>query len=278
MSGQQIAPRNRAQNLRHMLEKYKSQIAMALPRHMTPERMMRIVLTTVQRNPSLLQCSPESIFGCVVEASQLGLEPDGILGHAYLVPFHNKHTRRKECQLIPGYKGLVDLARRSGQLVSIFAHVVYEKDEFDFEYGLDLKLRHKPSSEANPGPVIAAYAVAKLKDGGVQFDVMWRHQIDRIRARSQSSGNGPWVTDYEEMAKKTVVRRLCKLLPASVELQKAVSLDEMAAAGLPQQMDAMIPRLDDDSPGQVIDTDSSSLDQLAEHLDGEEHSESEADS
>lgn len=256
---------SKVRSLRSMLEQHKHQIAMALPRHITPERMIRIVLTAVQRSPDLLECSPQSIFGCAVEASQLGLETDGILGHAYLVPFFNKHTKRKECQLIPGYRGLIELARRSGQLKTIYAQAVYEKDEFDFAYGLDLKLYHRPSPDPTPGDMIAAYAVAHLKDGGVQMDVMWKHQIDRIRARAKAS-SGPWVTDYEEMAKKTVLRRMCKLLPASVELQRAVSLDEMASAGLPQGIDSFLPADDSDDGMASTENDGSSLDQLADDL------------
>ena len=252
-------------NLRSLLEQAKEQIALALPRHMTPERMMRIVLTTVQRTPQLLECSPRSILGCVVEASQLGLEPDGILGHAYLVPFWNKHTQQRECQLIPGYKGLIDLARRSGQLSTIYAQVVYEKDRFEFAYGLDPKLVHVPSGDPDPGAVVAAYAVARLKDGSVQFDVMWRHQIDRIRQRSRAGDSGPWVTDYEEMAKKTVLRRLCKMLPCSVELQRAVALDELASAGMSQQMGRSLEvEVPEEEP-------KSSLDRLTDQITGPHH-------
>jgi len=175
----------------------------------------------------------------VVEASQLGLEPDGVLGHAYLVPFNNRKTGQREAQLIPGYKGLVELSRRSGNLSTIYAHVVHERDQYRFCYGLTPTLEHTPTGEPDPGPIVAAYAVAHLRDGGVQFEWLWKKEIDGIRAQSKAGSSGPWVTHYDEMAKKTALRRLCKLLPVSVELQRAVALDEMAEAGVPQRMDAL---------------------------------------
>ena len=237
----QLSPiQKKAAGVRDLLARAKDQIAMALPRHLTPERMMRVTMTAVQRSPALLDCDPLSLIGAVVQASQLGLEPDGVLGHAYLVPFNNRKTGRKEVQLIPGYKGLVELTRRSGQISTINAYCVYAEDTFDFSYGLDPKLVHVPSDKDDPGQIIAAYAVAKLRDGGVQFEVMWRKQIDKIRSGSKAANDGPWVTHYDEMAKKTVLRRLCKLLPVSVELQRAVALDEHAEAGVPQHLNTSV--------------------------------------
>ena len=233
----QLSPvQKKAAGIRDLLAKARDQIAVALPRHMTAERMVRVTMTAVQRTPALLDCEPLSLIGAIVQASQLGLEPDGVLGHAYLVPFNNHKTGRKEVQLIPGYKGLVELTRRSGQISTINAYCVYAEDQFDFAYGLHPKLSHVPSDKDDPGPMIAVYAVCRLRDGGVQFEVMWRKQIDRIRLGSKAKDNGPWVTHYDEMAKKTVLRRLCKLLPVSVELQRAVALYEHADAGVSQHM------------------------------------------
>ena len=231
-STQIIKTDQRVANIRSLLERSKSQMEMALPKHMTADRLLRIAMTSVQKTPKLLDCTPQSLIGAVMQAAQLGLEPDGVLGQAYLVPY------KATCQLIPGYKGLLKLARNSGELSTIQAHSVHANDKFDFGYGLEPFLQHTPAL-SNPGEVIAFYAVARLKDGGYQFEVMSKHQVDATRARSMAANNGPWVTDYEEMGKKTVIRRLCKMLPASVELVTALSLDERADAGLSQDIDSV---------------------------------------
>lgn len=235
----------KSNELRNLLAKMKDQISAALPRHLTAERMIRVVMTAVQKTPALLECSQMSLIGSIVQSSQLGLEPDGVLGHAYLVPFNNKKTGQKECQLIPGYKGLLQLARRSGEIKTIAADVVCEKDTFKFSKGLHPVLEHTPSWDESPGPIIAAYAVAELKDGGHQFEVMWLRQIEGIRKRSKAETSGPWFTDYEAMAKKTVLRQLCKLLPASVELQTAVALDEHADVGISQTTGVLLDGIPD---------------------------------
>lgn len=216
----------------------QAQIKAALPRHMTPERMARIATTEMRRIPKLAECNPMSFLGAVIQCSQLGLEPGGSLGHVYLIPFG------KEVQVIVGYRGMIDLARRSGQIISIDARAVYEGDQFNCSLGLDSKLEHVPDwnnpNRADPAKLRFVYAVAKLKDGGIQFDVMSKVEVDAIRKRSKSSGSGPWVTDYAAMALKTVVRRLFKYLPVSIEIQQAVGIDEMADAGISQQNSAII--------------------------------------
>lgn len=216
----------------------QQQIKAALPRHMTPERMARIATTEMRKIPKLAECNPMSFLGAVIQCSQLGLEPGGSLGHVYLIPFG------KEVQVIVGYRGMIDLARRSGQLVSIDARAVYEGDTFECILGLESKLNHTPDwnnpNRADPAKLRFVYAVAKLKDGGTQFDVMSKVEVDAIRKRSKSSGSGPWVTDYAAMALKTVVRRLFKYLPVSIELQHAVGIDEMADAGISQQNSAIL--------------------------------------
>lgn len=226
-TGTALSPANQ---FRKLLDSMKSQIAVALPRHLTAERMIRVVMTAVQRTPELLECSQMSLIGSIIQASQLGLEPDGVQGQAYLVPFKNKHTGQKECQLIPGYRGLMTLARRSGEIADVMAEVVYENDKFTFSKGLEPKLEHVPTMDADPGKMIGAYAVAFFKDKDTRphFEFMWKGQIDGIMARSKASNFGPWKTDYEAMAKKTVVRQLCKWLPMSVEYQTVATLDDQA--------------------------------------------------
>ncbi|PVR72661.1 recombination protein RecT, partial [Salmonella enterica] len=205
----------------------KEQLAAALPRHMTAERMIRIATTEIRKVPALGDCDTMSFVSAIVQCSQLGLEPSGALGHAYLLPFGNRNEKsgKKNVQLIIGYRGMIDLARRSGQIASLSARVVREGDDFSFEFGLEEKLVHRPG-ENEDAPVTHVYAVARLKDGGTQFEVMTRKQIELVRAQSKAGNNGPWVTHWEEMAKKTAIRRLFKYLPVSIEIQRAVSMDE----------------------------------------------------
>lgn len=216
----------------------KKQMALALPKHLTAERLARIATTEIRRVPALASCSPESFLGAIMQCAQLGIEPSNGLGHAYLIPFGNGKDRqgRPNVQLIVGYRGMIDLARRSGQIISISARAVYENDEFSYEYGLHEDLKHKPSDGIDAGALTHVYAVARLHGGGVQFEVMSRKQIELARAHSKAK-NGPWFDHYEEMAKKTVIRRLFKYLPVSIEIQRAVSLDERAEAGIDQQND-----------------------------------------
>jgi recombination protein RecT len=239
-----ISIKDKVANVRSLIERSKAQIMAALPRHMTAERMVRVCNTAVQKTPQLLDCEPRSLIGAIVQASQLGLEPDGTLGHAYLIPFNNRKTGKVECQFIPGYKGLIELARRSSQISTIYAQAVHANDEWTFAFGLDPKLTHTPT-DGDPGPVIAVYAVARLRDGGAQFEWLWKREVDAIRASSRAGNTGPWVTHYEEMAKKTALRRLCKLLPTSPELSRAVALDEQAEASVPQQLDVLAIEGDD---------------------------------
>lgn len=229
-----VSYKEKVKTVRDLLQQSKSQIAMALPRHITPDRMIRVALTSVQRTPKLLDCDPISLLGAIVQTSQLGLEPDGITGQAYLIPYG------KKVQLIPGYRGLLDLARRSGRIQSVYARVVHEKDEFAYSYGLDETLKHTPTTDAKPGQVTHVYAVAHLVGGGVQYEVMNKAEVDLIRSRSRAAKEGPWVTDYEEMAKKTVLRRLCKVLPVSVELHAATNLDVLAERGIDQDLESIV--------------------------------------
>lgn len=212
-----------------LLKQMEAEMTRCLPKHLTAERMARIAMTELRKNPALKNCEPMSFIAAIMQASQLGLEP-GVLGSCYLIPFNNTKKGIVECTFMPGYRGFIDLARRSGQIISLVSRAVYENDVFHYEFGLEENLIHKPSMD-EPGELIAVYAVAKLKDGGHQFDVMTRKQVDVVRKGSKSSNFGPWATHYEEMAKKTVLRKLFKWLPCSVEMQRAVSLDEQQEAG-----------------------------------------------
>ena len=233
-----------------LLTRYKEQIAMALPRHLTPERMIRVALTAVSRSPTLQKCSPATIAGCVVQASILGLEPDGVLGEAYLVPFWNKNAPNGrggkgayECQLIPGYQGLLKLVRNTGELKMIDVQEVCENDEFDFEKGMEPYLRHKPAV-GDRGEIEKYWAGAVLTNGGKQFEVMTKEQIESHRDKYSQSADksfSPWQTSPEWMYKKTVLRKLVKLLPKSAQAQLAVALDERAELGIPQRFAVDVP-------------------------------------
>lgn len=222
--------------VRGLLDKITPQIAAALPKHMTPERMARIAFSAMQRQPLLLECTPQSLALCVITASELGLEPN-MIGHAYLVPYRNNKTGKTDAQLILGYKGLIDLARRSGALSTISVACVHERDKFEYELGLEPRLKHRPYMDGDRGNVTLVYAVARLKDGGYQFEVMSRAEIEQVRKKSKAGSSGPWVEHWDEMAKKTVLRRLCKLLPSSIELARAVAMDEATDAGVAAHTD-----------------------------------------
>lgn len=210
-----------------MLDKWKGQIAVALPKHLNPDRMARIALTEFRRNTKLQQCDPKSIFAAILQASQIGLEP-GLMGMAYLIPY------KTECQLIPSYKGLIELARRSGRIQAIEATVVYANEHFECIRGTKTEIIHKPALDGDRGPLRLVYAVATMKDGEQQIEVMTREDIYKIRDQSSSGykqaqkygGDNPWTTNESEMWRKTVIRRICKYLPMSVELATAIALED----------------------------------------------------
>lgn len=233
-------------NVKAFFEAQKSTLSAVLPKHVSPDRMLKIALGALRTTPKLMNCSVESLMGAVVHCSQLGLEPNTPLGHAYLIPFENRSRGVTEVQIVLGYKGLVDLARRSGQIVSIAAHEVCENDEFEFSYGLEETLVHKPAMGKPRGAVVAFYAVAKLVGGGHAFEVMSAEQINEIRDASQNykfardKAKTVWGQHYAEMGRKTVLRRLVKYLPVSIELAQAATLDEVSSAGRSQALDNVL--------------------------------------
>jgi recombination protein RecT len=195
-------------------EKFREQVALALPKHMTPERFSRIALTALQRTPKLQDCTQASLFKCLLDLSAAGLEPDG--RRAYLIPYGT------ECTLILSYMGMIELVRRSGDVVSIRSELVCENDEFSWENG---KITHKVEWRKPRGEIQAVYAEAVLKSGETQTATMTKDEVDAIRKRSRSGSSGPWMTDYGEMAKKTSLRRLCKLLPLASEIAEHIEKD-----------------------------------------------------
>lgn len=231
-----------AAGIRELLERSKSQIAAALPKHLTVERILRVAMTAVQTTPKLAECTPLSVLGGIVLFAQLGLEIGGPMGHAYLVPYKKSGQGREPdtwiATPIPGYRGMVDLARRSGAVSTIEAHVVHKRDRFRFAFGLHPVLEHVPyAGEDDPGNASHAYAICRLRDGSTQYDVLTRREVEHVRKRSQAAGSeySPWTTDPDEMWKKTAIRRLWKLLPASVEkaMEKAIVAHDRAEMGNP---------------------------------------------
>jgi len=201
--------------IRDLLQKQKQQIALALPGHLNADRMMRVALTTINKNPKLASCTQASLLACIMDCAALGLEPDN--RRAHLIPYGDK------CTLIIDYKGLVELMMRTGQVSSIHSDVVCENDVFS--YNLGIVETHKIDFRQPRGEMYAAYVIITFKDGSKKCEVMTREEIDSIRKRSRAGKDGPWVTDYHEMAKKTVFRRASKWVPLSAELQETLERD-----------------------------------------------------
>jgi recombination protein RecT len=209
----------------------QAQIAKALPKHVTVDRIVRIVMTALNTTRDLAECTPESFFGCVMQAAQLGLEVNTPLGHAYLIPRRIKGTLT--CTLIVGYQGMIDLALRSDKVVKIWTRTVHEGDEFEVHYGLTENIIHKPSKQAGrlARPLEWVYCVAELSNGAKVFEVLSAEEVDARRARGGAGDNfSPWKTDYDAMARKSSVRALFKWLPKTSEMALAESMEDRAEA------------------------------------------------
>ena len=193
----------------------REQFARALPKHLTAERFARVAITALTRTPKLADCTPASLMKCLLDLSAMGLEPDG--RRAHLIPYGTEAT------LIIDYKGLIELIRRSGDVISIRAETVCERDDFSWANG---EVTHSVNWREDRGEIQAVYAVALMKSGEKQTAVMTTKEVEGIRARSRSGNNGPWKTDWAEMAKKTAVRRLSKMLPLSSEIMRHVERDD----------------------------------------------------
>jgi recombination protein RecT len=206
-------------DIRATIEAMAGQFAMALPKLLTPERFVRVALTCINKNPKLLACTRESLLACLLDCAQLGIEPDG--RRAHLIPYGDK------CTLIIDYKGLAELVRRSGEVSTLHAGIVYPSDEFDYSFGTGQFLKHRPSLSREEGEKpICVYSYIRLKDGSEDFDVMGIAEVEKVRQRSRAANAGPWVTDFPEMAKKTAFRRHSKWLPLSPELREKIEKDD----------------------------------------------------
>ena len=212
--------------MKDWIQKSEKQIAKALPSAITAERFARMATTAVTMNPDLGKCTPASFIGAMLQAAQLGLEPNTPLGQAYLIPFNNYKTGAKEAQLQIGYRGMIELAHRSGEFQSIEAHIVYENDEFEYELGLEPKLKHKPAMK-NRGEAVWVYAVYKLKSGGYGFEVMSKEDINEFRKKYSKAKNSPWDTAWEGMAKKTVIKQALKYAPLKTEFVRSMTNEDV---------------------------------------------------
>lgn len=230
---------NGSSDLRTLIEKSAKELGRALPEHLRSDRLVRIALTCVRQNPELGRCTPESFLGALFTAAQLGIEPVG--GRAYLLPFRNSRKKTDgswhsvlEAQFVLGYKGLAEMFYRHDKSVQLEWGIVHQNDEFDFEKGTSSYLKHKPIL-TNRGEPIAYYVVASLNNGGKVFEIMSRedclaHGRKHSKTIDKKTGEfyaaSPWSTSLDSMCLKTVLIQLCKVLPLSVELQKAIQVDE----------------------------------------------------
>lgn len=236
LAKRQAGVQTKIHSIKDLIRSMEPQIKAALPSILTPERFTRMVMTALSSNPKLQECSPQSFLGAMMQAAQLGVEPNTPLGQAYLIPYRNHGIL--ECQFQLGYKGLIDLAYRSGSIRDISAHVVYSGDGFEFEYGFEPKLIHKPAM-TDRGTPIAYYAVYHTKDGGGNFVVMSQEDVEKHRNKfSKAAGQGfsPWGTNFEEMAKKTVLKKLLKYAPLKTEFVRAVATDETVKSSIMPDM------------------------------------------
>lgn len=242
-------------SMKDLIVSMEGQIAKALPSVITPERFTRMVLTAMSTNKDLQLCTPNSFLGAMMQAAQLGVEPNTPLGQAYLIPYKNKGTL--ECQFQLGYKGMIDLAYRSGEVKDIQAHEVHENDTFEYELGLEPKLKHIPAM-SNRGAIIMYYAIFHTKDGGYGFNVM---SVDDVQehakkySKSYGASFSPWKSNFDEMAKKTVLKRCLKYAPIKTEFARSISADETIkttiAADMAEQVDET-----DYIDAEVVDKDS----------------------
>lgn len=226
--------------MQQMMKAMAKEIEAALPSMVSSERFQRVALTAFSANPALQKCDPKSFIAAMMQSAQLGLEPNTPLGQAYLIPY-GTHV-----QFQVGYKGMLELAQRSGKIKTIYAHEVRENDEFDIDYGLEQSLKHKPLLKGDRGDVIGYYAVYHTIDGGFSFVFMTKEEVNEFaQKKSKTFNNGPWKTDFDAMAKKTVIKQLLKYAPISIEIQQAIVADTSVKTKIDADMSLVEDESDD---------------------------------
>jgi len=245
MNEQALQPNEKLRTITDLLEMRKGEIAKAAPRILDTKRLMRICLSSIQKNPLLLECTPASLVRCVMDAATFGLLPDGATNEAHLIPFYSGKKKCYEAQFMPGYSGIIKLALQSGYINGVELHEVYANDEFDYEYGLDQKLKHRPT-EGSTGDLRAVYCIVLLSTGHKTFEVMTKKKAEEHRDRFSKSKNkdgkvyGPWADHFVAMALKTVLKRGLKYTPKSSELAAALNLDNLQEAGIDRDDPAVV--------------------------------------
>ena len=227
---------NGNKSMQSYIKSMEGEIKKALPSVITPERFTRMVLSALSVNPKLAACTPKSFLGAMMSAAQLGLEPNTPLGQAYLIPYKNKGVDEVQFQI--GYKGLIDLAYRSGEVELVQSHIVYENDTFECEYGLEPKLVHKPA-DSDRGEPIKVYAMFKTKSGGYGFEVMSMDDVRRHAekySQAYKTGFSPWKTNFEEMAKKTCLKKVLKYAPLKSDFVRGIVQDETIKSEISEDM------------------------------------------
>lgn len=252
-----------------LMEGYREAMTKLLPKHLSADRALELCSMAIRETPLLMECTAASLMASVIECAKLGLSPNNHLGHAYLIPFKNGRTGSYECQIIIGYQGFLELVRRSGSILKVESRAVFAGDAFDYGYGTNPFVQHKPICDEDPAKLSHVYAIAWLAGGVTQFDVMTKSDVERIRrlSKAASKPGSPWQNHYVAMAKKTVIRRLCKNLPCSDDLRRAVDLDERNESELSTPSKTVL----DVAPSQ------SRLDALADALAPEPEPEPEAE-
>ena len=252
IKAQVISKKENVTTIESLIEENKVKLGEILPANMSKDRLVRIALTTIRLNPKLADCTPQSFLGALFQSAQLGLEPN-IEGQAYIIPYNNtkiingRKQKVTEAQFQIGYKGYIELFYRHGAASYIDMHSVYQNDIFEYSYGTENYIKHCPKFK-DRGEVIAYYAIAKLRNGGSLFKVMSKEEcIEHGQTHSKCyikmewneaahayvplknpyfEPNSPWAKDLNAMCKKTVIKQLAKILPKSVELQKAIAMDD----------------------------------------------------
>ena len=243
----------KSMKIEDMIRAMSPEIKNALPDVITPERFTRMALSTLNNNVKLRKCAPVTFLAAMMNAAQLGLEPNTPLGQAYLIPYRNHG--KMECQFQIGYKGLIDLVYRNPNIQTVQAQCVYENDTFEYELGLEPKLVHKPAL-TDRGSLILVYALWKAENGGYGFEVMSKEDIDahaRRYSQSYNSSSSPWKSNFEEMAKKTVIKKCLKYAPLRSDILRAVSTDETIKSSISVDMSEVAP---DEVAGEYEEMDS----------------------
>lgn len=228
------AAANKPKTMQDYIKVMQPEFTKVLPSMVKPDHFVRMLLSQLSVNPKLAECTPKSFLGAAMLAAQSGCEPGGVVPTCYFIPYNNHGTL--ECQFQLSYKGMIELVYRSGQVSVIQAHVVYENDEFEYEFGLEPKLHHKPAIQ-DRGKPIAYYAMFKLKDGGFGFECMSQADVEaHARKYSKAVDRGPWKTDFEAMALKTVLRKCLKFAPIATETARVMQSDESIKTTLTEDM------------------------------------------